>query len=200
LIKTRSGAMRPIRWIGRRTYSRDRACGNADVLPIRIGRGALADGIPRRDLWVSPEHAMFVDGMLIPAAHLVNGDSIVQEEIETAVTYIHLEFDAHEVIYAEGALSESFVDDESRGMFDNAGEYSTRYPHAVPRDAHFCAPRTEDGEELETVRRRLAVRAGFSRALGPPTRSRPGSGFRAASPPRGARSRPTLNSPDTPAP
>jgi len=65
------------------------------------------------------------------------------------------------VIYAEGAASESFVDDESRAMFDNAAEYARLYPNAVCVRARFCAPRTEDGEELEAVRRRLAARAGF---------------------------------------
>jgi O-antigen biosynthesis protein len=100
---------------------------------------------------------MFIDGMLIPAAALVNGVSIVQEAEIDEVTYIHLEFDTHTVIYAEGAASESFVDDESRAMFDNAAEYARLYPDAVVKPARFCAPRVEDGEELEAARRRLAA-------------------------------------------
>jgi Hint domain len=158
-VMTSSGITRPIRWIGRRSYSGDAAWGDREVLPIRIGAGALGDGLPRRDLWVSPEHALFIEDMLIPASLLVNGASIVQEDAVDEVTYLHLEFDSHAVIYAEGAAAESFVDDESRAMFDNAAEYARLYPRAVREPAHFCAPRTEEGEALEAVRRQLAARA-----------------------------------------
>jgi hypothetical protein len=102
---------------------------------------------------------MFLDGMLIPAQALVNGASISQPEATAEVRYFHLEFDAHEVIYAEGAPSESYVDEGSRGRFDNAAEYATLYPNAVSTPARFCAPRTEEGEALEVVRQRLAMRA-----------------------------------------
>jgi Hint domain len=156
-VMTASGITRPLRWIGRRSYSGETAWGNREVLPIRIRAGALGDGLPHRDLWVSPEHAMFIDGMLIPAAALVNGASIVQEEAVDEVTYLHLEFDSHAVIYAEGAAAESFVDDDSRAMFDNAAEYARLYPHATHEPARFCAPRVEEGEELEAVRRRLTA-------------------------------------------
>jgi hypothetical protein len=49
-----------------------------EILPICIWAGALADNIPRRDLWVSPHHAMFctdenLGGVLIEAKNLVNG-------------------------------------------------------------------------------------------------------------------------------
>jgi len=69
------GALQPIRWIGRRSNSSEVAAGNYDV-PVLIRAGALADDAPRRDLWVSPHHAMYLDGMLIPAAALINGVSI----------------------------------------------------------------------------------------------------------------------------
>jgi Hint domain-containing protein len=154
---TASGVLKPIRWIGRRYHSAEVAFENPRILPIRIRAGAIGEGVPTRDLWVSPEHAMYIDGMLIPAAALVNRTSITQEEFVDAVTYIHLEFDAHTIIYAEGAASESFVDDESRRMFDNADEYTILYPGAAVETARFCAPRVEDGEELERVRRRLST-------------------------------------------
>ena len=99
---------------------------------------------------------MYLDGLLIAARDLVNGESIIQEEAVDEVTYLHLELDTHAVIYAEGAPSESFVDDESREMFDNAAEYALLYPNAVRKPARFCVPRVEEGWELEAVRRRLA--------------------------------------------
>jgi glycosyltransferase involved in cell wall biosynthesis len=102
---------------------------------------------------------MFLDGVLIPASALLNGTSIVQLETVEQVEYFHLEPDTHDVILAEGAPSETFVDDDSRGMFHNAGEYRLLYPDAPCAQARFCAPRVEDGAGLEAVRLRLAARA-----------------------------------------
>ena len=158
-LLTLAGAMRPIRWIGRRSYAGRFAAGNRDVLPVLFRTGALADGVPRRDLFVSPLHAMYLDGVLIPASALVNGDTIVQMEAVDRVDYFHLELETHDVILAEGAPSETFVDDDSRGMFHNAAEYRLLYPDAGHAPARYCAPRVEEGEALEAVRRRLAERA-----------------------------------------
>jgi beta-glucanase (GH16 family) len=154
------GAARPIRWIGRRAYSGRFACGRKHILPICIAAGAIEDNVPRRDLWISPHHAMYLDGMLIEARNLINGISIIQPERVDAVEYFHLELDTHAVLIAEGALSESFVDDDSRGMFHNAHEYFALYPNASNQPAQFCAPRHHDGYVLEGARRRLNVRAG----------------------------------------
>lgn len=162
-VRTLSGASRPIRWIGRRSYSRGLLSGNRNLLPIKISAGALAEALPRRDLWVSPEHALYLDGMLIPARMLANGSSIVCDESVGQITYIHLEFDVHTVIFAEGAPAESFVDDDSRQKFDNAAEYRRLYPASPIGPVRFCAPRVEQGEEVEAVRRRLARRC----AIGP---------------------------------
>ncbi len=158
LVITRSGNNRPIRWIGRRAYSDIFAAGKPGILPVRIAAGALAEEVPRRDLLVSPQHAMLIDDLLVPAGLLVNGHTIVQVENVHGLEYYHVELDSHDVILAEGAPSESFVDDDSRAMFDNIAEYYARYPDAVAEPAQYCAPRVEDGEALETIRRRLALR------------------------------------------
>jgi len=123
----------------------------------------LGQDAPTRDLRVSPEHAFYIDGMLIAAHDLVNGNSILQENVGTDLTYVHLEFESHEIIYAEGAPVESFVDDDSRRMFDNAAEYSLLYPGAERRVAPVCAPRIDSGWELASVRAKLA---GYTAAPG----------------------------------
>jgi len=158
-LMTLSGAIRPIRWIGRIRHSQFFAAGNRDVQPVRICAGALAHDVPLRDLWVSPDHAMLVDGMLIPARSLVNGLTIWQDETPQDVTYIHVEFETHDLIYAEGAVSETYVDEDTRAMFDNAEDYKLRYPGALSVAAILCAPRLEEGYQVEMVRDRLKVRA-----------------------------------------
>jgi hypothetical protein len=159
-LVTAFGEVRPIVWIGRRSYDGQFAKGKRNLLPVLIRAGALEDGVPRRDLWVSPLHAMFLDAVLIAAADLVNGISVVQPRTVDRVEYFHVELAIHDIIFAEGAASESFVDDDSRCMFHNAAEFRTLYPQSAPNEALYCAPRVEEGEQLEEVRRSLAERAG----------------------------------------
>jgi hypothetical protein len=76
------------------------------------------------------------------------------------VDYFHIELETHDVIVAEGALSESFVDDDSRAMFHNAPEFAELYPDLLSAPARYCAPRRAFGAEVESARKRIAQRAG----------------------------------------
>ena len=163
VVLTAAGDRRPIRWIGNRSYIGRFANTNPAVLPVCVKAGALDDGIPNRDLWVSPDHALYLDGVLIPVEHLVNGATIVKADRVESVTYWHIELDSHDVLLAEGAPAESFVDDGGRAIFHNAASYRVLYPHqpAWPVAAVYCAERVTGGYALEAVRRRLALRAGL---------------------------------------
>jgi N-acetylneuraminic acid mutarotase len=160
-LATKSGVMRPIKWIGRRSYGGRFLIGQKEILPVCFKAGSLDENVPARDLWLSPHHAMYLNGILIEARDLVNGVNIVQPGDTDMVEYFHIELDSHDVIVAEGALSESFVDDDSRGMFHNACDYAALYPNDAADAARYCAPRLDDGYVVEAVRDRIAARAGL---------------------------------------
>ncbi|MCH4091667.1 Hint domain-containing protein [Acetobacter sp.] len=166
LVRTASGVLRPIRWIGRRAYDGVFARGNPDLIPVTFEKGSLGSSLPKRALTVSPLHAMCVEGYLIPAHCLVNGGSIHFDSIGERVDYIHIELESHDLLLAEGAPSESFVDDGSRGMFHNAGTFAELYPDAETVEAVYCAPRLEDGTVLEHIRDRLSAHTGSTVRLG----------------------------------
>lgn len=128
LVLTHDGREVPVCWLGRQTVSLIFA-DRLRVLPIRIKAGALAENVPARDLLVSPDHAMFVDGVLIHAGALVNDASIIREtDVPAVYTYYHVEVADHSLILAEGAPAETFVDNVDRLGFDNWDEYEALYP------------------------------------------------------------------------
>jgi Ca2+-binding RTX toxin-like protein len=159
------GPLRPIVWIG---HSRINIAAHRDpskVAPILIKAGALAQGIPHRDLRVSPEHALFLDGGLVPARLLVNGSTIVQELWCARETYWHIELPAHGLLVSQGAISESYFDDGNRAQFDNHGVTAFFRDFESNRDTGQYAaavrfPLILDGALLDRIRLRLAVRAG----------------------------------------
>lgn len=125
LVVTSSGALKPIRWIG--TTAHDKQPGqawDASVMPIRVARGAIDPEMPNRDLYLSPEHALYIDGVLVPVKFLVNGTTIAPAtpDMSDRLDYYHLELDAHDVVYAEGMAAETFRDTGSRELFENAAE------------------------------------------------------------------------------
>ncbi|MDO9714589.1 Hint domain-containing protein, partial [Paracraurococcus lichenis] len=114
LVMTAEGTAMPVRWLGRQTVST--RFGEPDrVLPIRIQAGALGEAMPARDLLVSPDHALMLDGVLVQAGALVNGITIRRETaVPTSFTYYHVELADHALILAEGVPAETFVDNIDR--------------------------------------------------------------------------------------
>ena len=113
--------LRRVVWVGRKTVDLATAVDTTDLAPIRIKRDAIADGVPRRDLLVTGDHCLFVDGYLIPARALVNGRSIVKDTSVQQFDVFHVETETHSVLVAEGALAESYLDTGNRESFLSKG-------------------------------------------------------------------------------
>src|SRR5262252_7237216 len=172
LVTTIAGEAKPIKWIGRRGYAGEFIAGNPAVLPIVVRAGALAPEIPVRDLWLSPGHALLIDGVMVASEHLINGLTILQAKAVDQVEYFHLEFEAHELIRAEGAPAESYVECDNRQGFHNAHEFAALYPNDTRVSFGYCLPRLKEGmAELAPIRARLFARAA---ALGHATTADPG--------------------------
>lgn len=127
LVMTVDGTAVPVRWLG--VLSRPTAITNGSCA-VRISAGALGDGLPNADLTVTGGHGMIVDGLVVDAAALVNGTTITirpLSEIDNRTTYSHVETEAHDVIIANGALSETFIDVTDRRAFNNYDEYVALY-------------------------------------------------------------------------
>jgi len=128
LVLTADGDVKPVSWLGRQTISTVFADPEA-VWPIRIRAGALDENVPSRDLTLSPDHAVLVDGVLVHAGALVNGASIVRvTEVPRAFIYYHVELDDHSLILAENTPAETFIDHPQRLSFDNWDERRGLFP------------------------------------------------------------------------
>jgi Hint domain len=130
LVMTTNGAL-PVKWVGRKTIRRNASASwHPSVVPIRVSRFAIDDRTPLRDLYLSQGHSLLIDGVLIPAKHLVNGSSIAFDddaEMSETIEYFCVEFDTHEVIFAEGTAAESFRYAGGQIAWDNLGDYQDLY-------------------------------------------------------------------------
>jgi len=116
---------KPVTWLGYRTIKTGDMTGD-DAHPVRIKASAFAEGVPGRDLLVTAEHCIYVNGGLIPARLLVNGRSILVDRSISSFTYYHVELAAHGILLAEGLEVESYLDTGNRGNFANAPVPSLR--------------------------------------------------------------------------
>jgi hypothetical protein len=153
-----SGGFAPVRWIGRRRIA-GRLAADPQHCPVRIAAGAFAPERPRRDLLLSPDHAIYAAGGLIPVRYLVNGATIAPLRL-AALDYWHVELARHDLLLAEGMPAESYLDTGNRGAFE--GEPATRARRALAERvwaAQACAKLLLDPAAQAPVRRHLLARA-----------------------------------------
>jgi Hint domain len=166
-VLTVLGEVLPVVWAGRRMVDCDAHAEPERVWPIRIQAHAFAKGAPHRDLFLSPDHPILAQSVLIPAKHLVNGTTVRQVE-RPAVTYHHIELSRHAVILSEGLPTESFLDTGEDAAMLLGGDETPMQPAPgrerpeaqLIRDALACAPICIVGPEVERARGRLELRGG----------------------------------------
>jgi T5SS/PEP-CTERM-associated repeat protein len=146
-------------WIGHRAVDCKRHPRPETVWPVRISAGAFGRNLPKRVLTLSPDHAVYVNEVLVPVKHLVNGTTIRQVKVDR-VTYYHVELERHDVIYAENLPAESYLDVWDRGNFANGGAVVRLHMDLAHHwEVGGCAPLVVYGPELEGVKRVVAEAA-----------------------------------------
>ncbi len=159
-VLTASGGTAGVIWLGHRRLDCRRHNRPEAVWPVRIEAHAFGPGRPHRELWLSPDHAVYVDGVLIPIRYLVNGATIAQQRV-AEISYYHVELDRHAVLLADGLPAESYLDTGNRAAFANGGGAVMAHPDFARRiwEERGCARLVVSGKRVERVRRRLLKRA-----------------------------------------
>jgi hypothetical protein len=157
MLVTRFGPLRPLKFLGGQSFSgaflRQRGA------PVRIAAGALGPNQPYRDLFVSPDHSMVIDGHLVQAKLLINGVSITQTATAATVDYFHVDLGVHDCVIAEGIWSESYAEMGNRTKFHNAAEFDAAFPDHQPTAQPMCLPQVQgDGIELPEIRAAIIAR------------------------------------------
>jgi hypothetical protein len=156
-VITALGDTRAVRWLGCCTvdictHSRPEA-----VHPIRFTPGALAPGIPAQALRLSPDHGLYLNGVLVPAKLLVNGATIIRETGTPAITYYHVELNRHDILLAEGMAVESYLDTGNRKNFTRE-QGNPVFGRSKKWDTAAYAPLCQSGPGLQTIRQAIRAR------------------------------------------
>lgn len=170
-VTTASGGVATVKWVGYRTLYRKSipAAHAAKAFPILFKRDSIADNVPHRDLFLSPWHHVFFDGMLVPAFALINDKTIVQQREMTKFQYFHLELESFDILLAEGVPAESYVDTGNRSMFQNASTVALRanFEEPVGRQKIPGIRIVRKGAPVEALQKALAARADQLEAAAP---------------------------------
>ena len=157
-VLTARGEPKPIVWIGDRRVDCRRHPNPEAAWPARIKAGAFGGGLPKRDLCLSPDHAVFAERVLIPVKYLINGGTVVREHVDS-VHYFHVELDRHDILLAEGLPTESYLDTGNRAQFADGAAHITLHPDfALLSWDDACAPLCTEGRALAAVRQGLRDR------------------------------------------
>jgi hypothetical protein len=172
-VVTVDGEIEPIVWIGKRAVNCRAHPRPETVWPVRVRTGAFAENVPVRDLYLSPDHAVFVNDMLVPAKLLIDGIQITQVKRDQ-VAYYHVELPRHAIILADDLPVESYLDLGDRANFDQGHETIRLFPDLAARlapttamlwETRGVAPLVMRGEKLAAARRAVMMAAQAGRGV-----------------------------------
>ncbi|NVN44694.1 Hint domain-containing protein [Asaia siamensis] len=161
-LDPRTGATiaRPVTWIGGGEIHASRVLA-ADLsgFPIRVLKDALGDNVPHKDMLVTAEHCLYLDGAFVPVRMLVNGRSVFYDMSETRYRYYHVETAEHSVIWADGVLTESYLDTGNSLRMDRDDTVVRLPKKGITWQSHAAAPLMVDRSVIEPLSRRIEARA-----------------------------------------
>ena len=164
--------LKPVTWLGRVTVDMDTHPDPMTVAPVIIRAGAIEEGMPVRDLVLSPDHGVSLEDdrgkrVLVPAICLVNGATIVRGPAAGTMTYYQVELEAHDVLMADGMAVESYLENEDRTIFAPGTVISFAPRGELPKPVIGPPP-----DFTPRRRKREAVNVVLSQALAAPLHAR----------------------------
>ncbi|WP_042062677.1 Hint domain-containing protein, partial [Acidomonas methanolica] len=153
---------RKVVWVGnRKTTVRPALPDDEAGYPVRILKDAIADGVPFKDMLITAEHCLFFENRFVPVRMLVNGHSIFYDKSFSSYEYYHIETDTHSVIWADGMLTESYLDTGNRSSFAQHGKLALiGAPSSRSWAEDAGAPLDVARDFVEPLFREIAARAG----------------------------------------
>nr|WP_249110498.1 Hint domain-containing protein [Neokomagataea anthophila] len=148
-----------VTWVGSTTCKvRPEMTDDESGYPVRILKDAISDGVPFKDLLVTSEHCLFFEGSFVPARMLVNNRSIFYDKSFLSYDYYHVETENHSVIFADGVMTESYLDTGHRSLFHDGNISFIGYaPKSWETDA--SAPLNTTPQNVEPIFRSLEQKA-----------------------------------------
>ncbi|MCQ9155535.1 Hint domain-containing protein [Acidomonas methanolica] len=153
---------RKVVWVGnRKTTVRPALPDDEAGYPVRVLKDAIAEGVPFKDMLITAEHCLFFEDRFVPVRMLVNGRSIFYDKSFSSFEYYHIETDPHSVIWADGMLTESYLDTGNRSSFAQHGKLALiGAPSSRSWAEDAGAPLDVARDFVEPLFREIAGRAG----------------------------------------
>ncbi len=164
-VLTIDGEHAPIVWLGHRRVNCVKHSVPEMIHPVCVSKDAFGPGMPNQELFLSPAHAVYAYGHLVPVRHLIN-DVTITQEARDSVTYYHIELPKHTVIFAQGLPAETYLDSDNRQFFISADQVASNvekldtveFSENYGRDLYLAncyAPFVTEGPVLEAIQEKL---------------------------------------------
>lgn len=158
--QTKAKVKKKITWVGKQTTRVDvNLPDDLAGYPVRILKDAFKKNVPNKDLLITSEHCLFIDGYFVPARMLVNGRSIFYDYSITSYDYYHFETEDHSVIWADGMLTESYLNTGNRHAFNKDQKVVQLDPHVKIWAEDAVAPLMVERDFVEPIFNDLVKRA-----------------------------------------